>query len=747
VKSFPPRFFPCVAALLLSLATLTPAADRVVVENPGDPPQAELGAQTIQSAIDLKPDSATGFRITLALRSQAGLAHQLKAADAKPVLPLKPEGFSIRLGKPAVDLKPLWIIGEDPAGLLYGAFEIAERIRTDSLKDIADLEQEPYMAMRGIKFNIPLDVRTPSYTDPCDAAQNNIGEVWTMDFWKTFIDELSSHRYNFVSMWNLHPFPSMVSVPDYPDVALADVQRSTTKWKELYDLNGTGFCKPDIIDNVETLHKMTIDQKMDFWREVMAYGAERNIFFYVVTWNQFTHGAEGKHGITCSLDNPTTTDYFRKSVTAMFREYPLLAGIGLTTGENMHKANFKKKEQWAFDTYGKGVLDAAKEMPDRHITLIHRQHQAGAKEIAEKFQPLVAQPNADLLFSFKYAKAHVMSSTRQTYHPKFVEDLGDDLKTIWTLRNDDAYHYRWAAPDFVREFIQNIPYEVSRGFYYGSDQWIWGREFLAKKPESPRLLEVQKHWFHWLLWGRLGYDPTLDNNRLVAILGARFPAVDAQRLFDAWQAASMTYPLTTGFHWGSLDFQWFIEGCISHPKYAQTDSGFHDIERFINLPPHPGTDNISIPDYVNAKANGRDPNGITPPDVAAALRQNSLRALKLVGGMKPGTNRELQRTISDIGSMAVLGAYYSHKIEGATALAMFRKTGDETEKSKAILAMENALKTWREYATLADGKYKNPLWTNRVGHVDWKELDAEVAKDIGIAKSASFKKPLKKGKD
>ena len=114
--------------------------------------------------------------------------------------------------------------------------------------------------------------------------------------------------------------------------------------------------------------------------------------------------------------------------------------------------------------------DAAKEFQDRKITLIHRQHQAGATEIAKKFPPVVKSANADLLFSFKYAKAHVMSSTTQTYHRQFVADLGDELKTIWTLRNDDAYHYRWGGADFVREFIGNIPYEGSRGYCYGSDQ-------------------------------------------------------------------------------------------------------------------------------------------------------------------------------------------------------------------------------------------------------------------------------------
>ena len=57
-----------------------------------------------------------------------------------------------------------------------------------------------------------------------------------------------------------------------------------------------------------------------------------------------------------------------------------------------------------------------------------------------------------------------------------------------------------------------------------------------------------------MMWGRLGFDPNLSNERFVGILQTRFPEVDAHKLFTAWQEASMTYPTTTGFHWGWLDF-------------------------------------------------------------------------------------------------------------------------------------------------------------------------------------------------
>ena len=144
--------------------------------------------------------------------------------------------------------------------------------------------------------------------------------------------------------------------------------------------------------------------------------------------------------------------------------------------------------------------------PNRKITFIHRQHQAKATDIARTFKPLVDHPNVEFIFSFKYAKAHVYSATQQPYHQEFVADLGD-LKTIWTLRNDDVFYFRWGAPDFVREFVKNIPHDVSRGYYYGSDQYVWGREFLQRDVTDRRDLEIDKHWYQWMLWGRLGLRP------------------------------------------------------------------------------------------------------------------------------------------------------------------------------------------------------------------------------------------------
>ena len=50
-----------------------------------------------------------------------------------------------------------------------------------------------------------------------------------MDFWRETFDDMARHRYNVISLWSLNPFPSIVKVPEFPNVALDDVWRTTAK--------------------------------------------------------------------------------------------------------------------------------------------------------------------------------------------------------------------------------------------------------------------------------------------------------------------------------------------------------------------------------------------------------------------------------------------------------------------------------------------------------------------------------------
>ncbi len=133
-----------------------------------------------------------------------------------------PQSYRIRVQNEG-DRRIITMRGADASGAMYGGLDIAEAIRLGALDTLKSSDNKPHIEKRGIKFNIPLDLRTPSYTDCSDAAQANIPEVWEREFWIDYLDAMARHRYNVLSLWSLHPFPSMVKVPEFPKVALDDV--------------------------------------------------------------------------------------------------------------------------------------------------------------------------------------------------------------------------------------------------------------------------------------------------------------------------------------------------------------------------------------------------------------------------------------------------------------------------------------------------------------------------------------------
>ena len=92
--------------------------------------------------------------------------------------------------------------------------------------------------------------------------------------------------------------------------------------------------------------------------------------------------------MTEKSDNQKTIEYYRKCTKKFFETYPDLAGFGITAGERMKGITNAEKEEWAWDSYGKGIMEYAQENPDRDIVFIHRQHQGDLTDILDYFKPL-----------------------------------------------------------------------------------------------------------------------------------------------------------------------------------------------------------------------------------------------------------------------------------------------------------------------------------------------------------------------
>ena len=721
---------PAKAAVIVRDAEIAPlvfAADeiRVALEEKGF------------SAVEKSPgDSSTArvpVRIVLAVADTDLLRGETGQERIAPVGTLKPQGYAIRRSM-APGRLTLWAVGADASGGMYAGLDLAEQIRLGKrLDEIEETTQAPHIGRRGIKFNVPLDARTPSYDDSGDAAQSNYVQMWDFSFWQKFLDHMARHRYNTLTLWNPHPFPSLVKLPDYPDVALDDVCVSELAPTHDGIWARPMFARREVTEKLRVVRRMPIDEKIAFWRRVMQHAVDRGIDVYLITWNVIVNGAEGKYGITAEQDNPKTIAYLRQCVRECILTYPLLAGIGVTAGENMKpRSDEFSKEKWLWNTYGRGVLDAKGEQPDRHVRFLHRVWQTGVSEVWDEFGS--KYPDAFEL-GFKYARAHMYSAADPPFSDELCREMEPfGLKCWWNLRNDDVFNFRWGDPDYVREFLGNLPPDpLTAGYHMGSDGYVWGVEFTSLEPESPRALEIEKHWYNFMLWGRLGYDPTLDRPFFERVLAARFPEVPSDKLYDAWQAASKIVPLVNRFHWRNWDFMWAVEGCMDQRK------GFHTVDDFINTPPMEQSGIVAVPDYVEARLAGDETEGTTPMEVAERLHEHAGEALTGVAALRcdaPAISKQLRFTLGDIEAMAHLGNYYGAKILGAVELHAFRRSKDERHHQAAVRHLQEAVGHWQRYAEVAGGMYR-PQLLARTRRLDWREALDDVKRDVEIARGAS----------
>jgi hypothetical protein len=675
----------------LGLPARSPAETIRLYYDPATP-QIDFAAGDIKAAVAARgftveawdlaklTDGHAGKKVVITLSADHQVKALLAAQGGKAVGPLAEQAYALRTT--TASGQSYWIVGGDRNGAMYGGLQIAEYITFSGFSGTYDEEESPHLKSRGIKFNIPFDEKAPTYFSNHGGTSHReaIRHVWDMSFWVTWFDEMARHRYNALSLWSPHPYTSMLNMPDYPDVAIQGVQ---------------GF---DDKGNKVKINDMTIDEKIAFWKKVMKQGRDRGFDIYVLTWNLFLFNAEGKYGLTSKPDNKRTTAYLKKCMIEFLKTYPDLAGFGVTVGERMgeYKDDDEKKEQWAWDAYGEGMMEYAQANPGRKLVFIHRHHMGDSEQILKYFSPLQKLPNVRLDLSFKYSQGHAHAAVRPGYWEKkgmseTLEKSG--LKSWLTVRNDDFYFLHWADPQFVRDYVNGFPGVGTcvDAFYVGPDGWVFTSNFACKDPcfRNEKRLSIQKTWYMQKLWGRISYNPAVPDAHFKNHLSHRYPQASVEDLFQAWSCASRAVQLVneqvTGL-W-DLDYEWWPEGWSSR-------DGFISLQQTRSAKPPPGSRISSISDTARGQHGGK----ISALANADTIEQNAREALRRIAVIDCGDHVELKLNLKDLEAMANLGHYGAHKIRAAVYLEQDRKT-------EAKQAIHKAYRHWRIYTDIMDSLY------------------------------------------
>lgn len=688
--------------LMLALLTTSVIAKNVTFDIPEDDPLVTFAVNKLQNTLDSSSTKSTFNRLSIKHNTQ-----------------LIEQGFTLNTIKGQIVIQ-----ASDSRGMMYALLELNEQIQFGNDLSVLNISQSPSIKKRGLKFNVPLDARNPSYDDTGDAAQKNIATMWDFEFWQNYLDKMATHRYNQLTLWNPQPFTSMVKFEKYPDLSLEDVYVSEAPLNSKVDVWGeAGGVSDLVLAKLKKVKSISIDEKIIFWQRVMAHAKARGIDVHIITWAIYANGIKGKYGIDEKIDNPKTISFFREGIKQLVLTYPDLKGVGITAGERMPsdgQVENWSREKWLWQTYGLGLQDTKKINPKREVDFIHRFWYSGYQDIKKYWSDYPDH----FSFSFKYLMARLYSSTQPSHLAEKVMPMleqNPEVKTWWNLRNDDIFVYRWGDPEYARAFYKNLPMHVTEGTHMGSDGYVWAKTFSDKHIDDANKWEIDKHWYRFMLWGRLAYNFELDNTFFENQLALHFPEANASLLYKTWKAASQIVPAVNRYQFQPGD-----------RKFAPESSSSRETFRYVNdfqvARSMPKSGVLNARAYALAIINNKDLSGKTTPlQLAEFMQSNANRALNGAEQLdNEKISAELKRTLDDIRAFAHLGLYYANKIRAAVALEFHEKIEqDEQYKRQARKAIGQALVHWDAYRKVSESNY-HPQMLSRVNYLDSSALQKEV---------------------
>ncbi|MFW5690096.1 MAG: glycoside hydrolase family 20 zincin-like fold domain-containing protein, partial [Spirochaetota bacterium] len=395
-----------------------------------DSPRARYALRRLHEQL-----AALGYRVS---RSDEPSGDALAVSLVGEETALPREAFSIVSATGSIK-----IAAGDDAGLIYGAQRLAE-IAADGadLADLDEVREAPRLAFRAIKYDLPWD--TYRHSGALSQHQETCGDL---AYWEAFLDMMCENRFNVLTLWNLHPYPFLIRPTNFPEAS---------PWS---------------------------NEEMDAWKRlfsgIFSLAHERGIETYLIPFNIFVPPEFAKaHGVALNnLDHHHLVDgdtseivkrYTRECVEQTLREYPLLAGFGLTLGEAMGGMTPAEREAWARETIVEGMRRAG-----RPCKLIHRiPFSGGTGSVGdttlemERVTRAGIEEEAELDFiekpvwaSMKFNWSHPLSTTRLVkvhggkLYGTYFDPVPRDYRIVWTARNEDFFCLRWGVPDFVRSHI------------------------------------------------------------------------------------------------------------------------------------------------------------------------------------------------------------------------------------------------------------------------------------------------------
>lgn len=562
-----------------------------------------------------------------------------------------------------------WIVGRDAVGAMYGALQVAERIRLDGAGAVPPASVSraaPTVAFRAANLFWVLP----------DAGETS---WWFLDdhFWTAYLDLLAHARLDVLDLHGMYDLGTTV----FPN-ALLYLARSATF--------------PDV-----GAPAADRDRNLAMFNRVIDMARVRGIRVGLMTYSA-SSSLDG-YSPEALADGDLQT-YIREAAADVARRVPGLAMLGFRTGESGRAAT------WYENTFVAGVQQAAPAM-----TLSTRTWQSSKPEILS----LASSIGPNMVLEAKYNGEHL--------GPPYAVEGG--AMATWGSYSYQTYLNPPTPWTFVFQVRAGGTHQIFRQASYARAQ----RAILslAMSPaiggftlEPPHAYTPQRDFYHasaddqlapwtfvrddlmYLLWGRLGYDPTEPEAHFRQIL-AREAGTDS--LWPSLQAASDIIPwIVTGRTCGpdSRNFEPEMELGGDVAEWADLAGGPDSVPSCDGAAPFDTFAIASPAEVAGDLAGGTASSKVSPVDIAALVLADADLAAQAASGANAGD--VLARDVArECMAVADLGRYFGHKLRGATALAVYAGSGAPAWLDAARGETATADGAWR--SLVADTAYIRPF--------------------------------------
>ncbi len=563
-----------------------------------------------------------------------------------------------------------WIVGRDLTGAMYGALDLAERIRIDGARTLpvtTPIVRSPSVPIRGANLFVVLPVRGES-------------AWWFRDvsFWREYLDMLARARINFLDLHGMYStdnsqFGNVLmhfgTSATYASVGIPAVEREA---------------------NLAMLNR------------IIAMAGVRGMRVGLLTYRTDINVDGSGERTTLSPDQIRT--YTREAVEDLARRTVGLWRVGFRIGEGGHASAL-----WYLDTFI-GAVRAA----NPSIQIYARTWQADPAQVLE----VARAAGGDVILESKY--------NGEQLGPPYVV-AGGDFAGRWVRYSYEGYldapgpyrlvlqvraggtHriFRHASFDLARRAARTFTHGGAAGFtlepphaYFPQRDYYHANADDRFSPWAFRRDEIT-----YYLYGRLAYDPETPERVFREIFRAR---VGTDDLWDPMQAASRIVPWTHSAHSCGPDHRDFAAelewgGPVSYwstPRY--TPSGPNDGACAGHHGPY---DTFALAGADETAADlvvGRGTSRVRPQDVARLLL-DAARAARVANTVQiDSQNAEARDVVRECAALADLGEYTGWKLRASTALAVYRRTNDDGYLALARVETSRADDAWRALALHTD---------------------------------------------